>query len=246
MNDFTRTRFTLIKSVDSIGALNGVIEYYDLTFNFSGVINYSISGKKYTLNDSDVIIIKPGDKRVRYESCGVRTQYCSINLYTDKKIDLPTYVKGGLTFEIKQLLSMLNSCYKSHTRNREKKIGLYINLILSILLDNEEAKAQNSHLKKILDYIYENYANEAISLKEIAEHVHLAPNYCSNLVKKELGTTIFNLIIDERILKAQEYIYDSKMSLEEIARATGFNSYSYFSTTFKKRTGYSPKELKKK
>ena len=246
MSGFSKIRFTTIKRVDTISALNGVIDYYDLTFNFEGLLNYAISGKKYTLNDSDVIVIKPGEKRVRYESSDVRTQYCSINIYTDRKIDLPTHVKGGLTFEIKQLLLMLNSCYKSHTRNRDKKIELYIDLILSVLIDNEEAKSQNSHLKKILDYIYENYANESISLKQIAENVHLAPNYCSNLVKKELGTTIFSLIIDERILKAQEYIYESKMSLEEIARATGFNSYSYFSTTFKKRTGYSPKELKKK
>ena len=246
MSEYTRIRFSSIRRVDTVGALNGVINYYDLTFNFGGIINYAISGKKYSLGDSDVIFIKPGEKRVRYETSEVRTQYCSINFCSDKKIDLPTYIKDGLTFEIKQLISMLAACYKSRARHREKKIELYLELILSILLDNEEEKSQNSHLSKILAYVYEHYFDEKISLKEIAESVHLAPNYCSYLVKKELGTTIFNLIIDERILRAQEYIFENKMSLEEIARSCGFNSYSYFSTTFKRRTGYSPKDLKRK
>ncbi len=246
MGEYTRIRFTSIKRVDTVSALNGVINYYDITFLFSGLLNYSISGKKHALADSDVIFIKPGEKRVRYESSEVRTQYCSINFCTDKKIDLPTYISGGLTFEIKQLLSMLNTCYKAHARHREKKIELYIDLIISILLDNEEEKSQNSHLTNILNYIYGHYSDNALSLKEIAECVHLAPNYCSYLVKKELGTTLFNLIIDERILKAQEYIFENKMSLEEIARACGFNSYSYFSSTFKKKTGYSPTALKRR
>jgi two-component system response regulator YesN len=49
-----------------------------------------------------------------------------------------------------------------------------------------------------------------------------------------------------RIEHAQVLIKQNELSLNEIAAVCGFNSYTYFSTTFKKIIGVSPKIWKKR
>ena len=56
--------------------------------------------------------------------------------------------------------------------------------------------------------------------------------------------TITEIINKERILLAESYILEKNKTLTEIAEICGFNSYSYFSRTFKKITGTTPNRYK--
>ncbi len=53
-------------------------------------------------------------------------------------------------------------------------------------------------------------------------------------------------ILDQRIQKARYLIRQGGLSFAEIAYQTGFSSPSYFSTSFKKITGETPKAYKDK
>ena len=45
-----------------------------------------------------------------------------------------------------------------------------------------------------------------------------------------------------RLRKAAEMLHEGSLSLTEISDSTGFSSYSYFSKSFKKHYGVTPKE----
>jgi AraC-like DNA-binding protein len=74
-----------------------------------------------------------------------------------------------------------------------------------------------------------------------------------------MGTTLFNervksysgfsplaYLINIRISEAIKLLRNPDLSITDIALDTGFYSSQHFSTTFRKLTGYTPREFRKK
>lgn len=95
-----------------------------------------------------------------------------------------------------------------------------------------------------MSYIKRNYRN-SITLKDIADSVHLSPNYLSGLFCKTAGITITEYLKSVRMRNAIVYLINSDKTIQEICEAVGYNSYEHFERLFKRRFGISPKEFRK-
>jgi two-component system response regulator YesN len=91
----------------------------------------------------------------------------------------------------------------------------------------------------IMNYLNTHY-EQAITLKSVAEDLHLNASYISQLIKAETGLTYTQYITELRIGKAKELLTHTKLSLAEISEAVGFNDYFYFIKKFKKEVGVTP------
>lgn len=94
-------------------------------------------------------------------------------------------------------------------------------------------------------YIEQNYQSK-ISLDEIAAALHANGSYLSRLYKNKAGKNLFDAILDRRIEAAKEYLIHTDMKTYEISEAVGMDDSGYFSKMFKKKTGISPKEFRKR
>ena len=95
------------------------------------------------------------------------------------------------------------------------------------------------HVRKCLDYIYD-HLHTKILINDLADLVHLSPNYLSRLFHAETGYTISNYIQHKKIETAQNMLLYSEYSPAEIAHILAFPNQSYFSSIFKKHTGMTP------
>jgi len=93
-------------------------------------------------------------------------------------------------------------------------------------------------------FIEENYMQEC-GLAEVAAFVHLNPSYFSSLFKKETGESVTGYVLKLRMQKAKLLLKSTDMKIFEISEAIGFNDSNYFTNTFNKLTGLSPKEFRK-
>ncbi len=94
-------------------------------------------------------------------------------------------------------------------------------------------------------FIMENYKNADLSVKHIAEYVHLNVSYLSTHFKKVCGVTINTFLTEFRIERAKEYIRSGKYNADEIGRLVGYEDSNYFYRIFKKQTGMTTKEYRK-
>ncbi|WP_391557116.1 helix-turn-helix domain-containing protein [Robertmurraya sp.] len=108
-----------------------------------------------------------------------------------------------------------------------------------------EVKKSESVVEKAKQYIFENYQEE-ISREMVAASVYLTPDYFAKIFKLETGVTITEFINNYRIQVAKELLVQNDVNITEIARETGFESISYFSTVFKKTAGETPHSYRKK
>lgn len=113
-------------------------------------------------------------------------------------------------------------------------------------------KAEKEELaKKVLDYMQINkpYLEPELTLEELASRLSLKPRILSQTINESLGHNFYDFINRYRIKEASRLLTnprDEKITVLEVLYEVGFNSKSSFNTLFKKYTGLTPREFRKK
>ena len=110
---------------------------------------------------------------------------------------------------------------------------------------SEEAQRAQSLPEQIDAYIREHYA-ERIGRAEIGEAFHMVPEYLAKIYKKKTGRTLKDAVNEVRIGRARLLLEQTDRKIIDIALETGFDNVPYFSTLFKKMTGFSPADWRKR
>ena len=79
-----------------------------------------------------------------------------------------------------------------------------------------------------------------ITVKFLAESVHLSPSYLSDLLKKETGKNAQEHIHFYLIEEAKKHLLHSDKNINQIAYHLGFEYPQYFNKLFKQKTGTTP------
>lgn len=109
----------------------------------------------------------------------------------------------------------------------------------------EDLKEQNysKAIVSVQQYIY-NHLYKKIELESLADHVHLHPNYLSRLFKKQVGLTISEYILREKVKEAKTWLEKSDLSITEIANQLNFHDQSHFIKVYKRIEGITPKQYR--
>ena len=94
-------------------------------------------------------------------------------------------------------------------------------------------------------YIESNYANENLTLGEVASKIGITPNYLSSIFGKDDGENFSEYLNRIRIQKAAQLLKSSSMSIDNIAHEVGYSDSFYFSKVFRKLIGITPREYRK-
>lgn len=112
--------------------------------------------------------------------------------------------------------------------------------ISKLFKSSENAKLETSKkVKKILKYI-EDQLSQEITLKQIADHVDLHPQYIGQLFKSELDQTFTDYVKEERLKRAKKLLKESQLKVYEVAHLSGFKSPKHFMTIFKQEVNMTP------
>jgi transcriptional regulator GlxA family with amidase domain len=96
-------------------------------------------------------------------------------------------------------------------------------------------------IKELTRYMEVNYYLPT-DLEQLANKVHLEKSYLGRAFKQAAGVSPMQYLNRLRLHAAISYLANTKMPVQQIAEATGFNSIHYFSRLFKQKYGCSPLE----
>ena len=103
----------------------------------------------------------------------------------------------------------------------------------------------NGAAEAVVQIVHRQYMQD-ISLPAIAGQLNFSFYYLSKLFKKHTGVPFSEYLTCYRLDRAKELLSEGRLSMKEIAYATGFHSQGYFSKIFRKYTGISPSEYKER
>jgi len=142
--------------------------------------------------------------------------------------------------ELEPSLQQIKTPEEIYTRTRR---------ILEEALAFRDRQAQGETLKLIAqaqEYIVQHYAEPELSLNSVAAHVNLSPSHFSTVFSHTGNETFKAYLTEIRIRRAKELLCTTGLRIFEIADQVGYNDPHYFSAVFKKTTGLSPIDFRKR
>lgn len=164
------------------------------------------------------------------------SRFFLVPIFNDGKID------SRLDILFHQLLHIYNARYYTSMASDYTLTSILIelthNFMSSYRLKYNDASKTRS-FEKIIEWIRLNLNSEITSTK-LSEMFHYNPDYFTRLFKSKTGMRMHEYINSLRISKAKVLIYQTNMSIKEIAYSVGFTDEKYFMKLFKKHEGISP------
>ena len=131
----------------------------------------------------------------------------------------------------------------SNKKEREKVIEKVVDDKLINALD--QYYPTREPIREAIQFI-DQHLKEEISLKDVADHIHLNPSYFSTLFKEQVKLTFSEYLTRRRMQRAKELLITTKMTVSEIAEACGYKTTKYFIQLFKEMEGETPNSYRKR
>ena len=95
-------------------------------------------------------------------------------------------------------------------------------------------------ISQIIIAYMQRHLDRNITLDELSNIVHIEKSYLVRLFRKETGKTPIDTLLSMRLDKALDLITTTDLSVYEIASQCGYNTVSFFISTYKQRYGKTP------
>ena len=234
-------------------------DYFELeVITDGGMIEYTINGQTHFLQrgaayfaaPQDVQSIKPLSE-IKLYSISFSEMYIAEPLLallrrpeTGKIAIFPTDVFQKLS----GMLELMQAEFSGDAAVRRELLLAMMSAVLYLYV--EYARAEDASVGRV-DLLPSNVATiinasfrEKLTVKSIAEKLHLTPNYVGERFKQVMGMSINDYLMERRLSNAYNLLYMGHCNVAEAAENSGFASASYFSSAFKKCYGYPPGDLR--
>ncbi|WP_080837972.1 response regulator transcription factor [Cohnella massiliensis] len=113
-----------------------------------------------------------------------------------------------------------------------------------LLVVSGEERAYGPQVQEAVRYIRE-HMHEPITLRDLAELLHVNASYFSVLFKEQTGLTFSEYLTRRRMQRAKELLAGTRLSVNEIAERTGYQTAKYFVKVFRSLEGASPGQYRR-
>ena len=253
------------------GSTNSLRIYYAL----EGKYEWTVNAEQYILYPGDLVIIQPGQKFGGQKGVLDIGKLCWLYIEVNKSLPDERMMFGNWSSlpknEILAIGKILRHC-KTPVLSRAKEAGRILNELHQELFNQQIG--YHTRVNQLIDELFifiarkltlqnnthrdfpQTFMNLEQSLRqnlshnwtveEMAAMVGLGTTTFTEKVKSYSGFSPLNYLITIRISEAIKLLKQNDLSVTDIALDTGFYSSQHFATTFKKLTGYTPSDFRKK
>jgi len=236
----------------------------ELLYGIAGEVIVMLSEKQYILRAGDILFInpkelhsyKPQTKPVEYHAAVFDLSMFKFKEEHFIEQRFTTPIENG-SYQFPRLLTpkhpkydiiqpIVHNLFNEHIHSKSMIFADLTTLFCSLLVHNllepvsdADAYKKSENIKTCIKYMDANYAKK-ITLNELAELVHMSPNYFCSYFKKQTGISLFTQLNYIRIKKASKLLRNSEASISDIAESCGFDNVSFFIRKFKETKGCTP------
>lgn len=211
-----------------------------------GGAEFTFGDRTISVSDGDVLYIP---KRTEYsqKTEGETIIAIHIRMYSQTAAE----VEFASVKNKDNIISSFNEIYSEWTKKlpgyRQRALGILYRVMGDIKfeqcmsIDNPYSKIINS-----VTYIKSHFTLPNLTVSDIADKSNISEIYFRKLWRKCCDITPAQYIVKLRINFAKALLSGSEYTVSEIAEQCGFSDSKYFSTVFKRLTGTTPSEYRKK
>ena len=179
---------------------------------------------------------------------GVRASFKEYQLYLIEIGAAISRLSRKLDFDAGTVFGPITSLYEELFKLKTaQEVRNWVEEICIRLMNHISGNRRNITEKlfeKAKEYINANYRDENLSIRKLADELHISPSYLSLIFKKEADVTFLKYLVSVRLEVAKDLLLNSDLKIADIAERTGYPELNYFSYFFKKNFGISPREYR--
>ncbi|WP_196894375.1 AraC family transcriptional regulator [Aureivirga marina] len=242
-------------------------DFYTVLFIEKGKGEHIIDFQSYKIQDFQIFFVSPGQVHQVLESeksegfvLTFSTEFLiqnsipisfieDLNLFQNYGESPPLNFEKETFWKLKKYLKEINHLFHSSTNLKEISIGAFLKIILiecynycAINFDKKEENHLVSEFKKEVNLHYKKEHSTSF----YAEKLVISADYLNRIIKYSIGKTAKEYIQTRILTEAKRLLYFSTNSTKEIGFELGFKEPSNFSAFFKKYSGISPSNFRKK
>lgn len=240
----------------------------ELIYVVSGVLTVMVSEEKYFVKQGEVLFINPEELH-SYSSQGELVEYhaavfdVSLFQYREPHFFEQEFTSRMIDGELRfpRILQKMHPRYEKIVPTVQKlfyddiasKPMVFADLtqLFCMLLEyrmleaNQDGTLKKSEdVKRCIEYMEAHYAQK-MTLAELAELVHMTPNYFCDYFKRQTGLTPFTQLNYIRIRRAAKLLRQTEETVGQIAEVCGYENVSFFIRKFKEVKGCTPTAYRK-
>ena len=250
-------------------------EEYELLKITAGHSEIHINNRSFTVNPGDIVFINSEEVHCALTLPGKEFNFYAIDFglelissYGNDDIQ-QSYIKPQLSGELRfrdifrindpgweELSASMDHIYNLYQENiQQNELLIKADLLriwhyLSLYPETEFVSRTGdenkiSLTKSILNFIQQHY-REALSLKQMADFLHMSEGQFCRFFKSQVNVTAIEYLNHCRIGAACDLLESSQLTVSSIAIECGYNNISYFNRIFRKYMHCTPKEYRKK
>ena len=234
----------------------GIRDHYLIHYIISGSGYYCLKQQTYELHAGDTFLVYPNTEAVYYADEHDPWEYAWVGFtgsdasmilkatdFTPEKPFIRCTPMGDAIH--RQLLHIYDARGNEFEHAVEMTGRLYTMLALFLhgATHTKTSNSANSYVQKGIEFISSNYSY-AITVEDIADYVGVSRSHLFRSFEAVLGQSPKEYLTDFRMKQACYLLEHSGLSITAIANSLGFDNSLYFSKTFHKQKGISPKEFR--
>lgn len=223
--------------------------YYLIHYILSGEGTLNVENRIWDIHAGQCFLIYPGET-TSYQASAIHPwHYAWIGYTGDASADL-TQITGfsrsqrvltaSYPEKAWQMLTQMRSDIKQLQLGELASFGglfRFLSLLSSSPGDN--VILSMTQYEKAIHYMQDNFSH-AITVENVANAVNLSRSQLFRVFKESCGDSPKHVLDEMRIAHARHLLRNTELSVNEIARYSGFSSSSYLSKVFHKQRGMSP------
>ena len=234
---------------------------YQLLYIAAGRGEFYFKGSKEPtiVTKGNMILFRPGEPQVYYYYAVDKTEVYWVH-FTGWKVEeyleryeLPrdeNVFYTGVSPDYPWIYNQMIRELQLQRVNHEDMISLYMHHIFitinRYIKERRETKNDTiNDIERAAHYFKDNYNNQ-ISIEQYAEEHLISVNWFIHNFKSVMKMSPMQYIISLRITMAKGYLENSAKNIAEISDEVGYENALYFSRLFRKYTGMTPTEYRKK
>lgn len=234
----------------------GIRDHYLIHYVISGKGYYKSDQQLHELHAGDTFLVYPNTEAVYYADETDPWEYAWVGFTgsdasmilnaTDFSPEQPFIRDTPLGDSIhRQILHIYEARGNEFEHAVEMTGRLYTMLALFLhgATHSGTQNSANSYVQKGIEYISANYSY-AITIEDIADYVGVSRSHLFRSFETVLGQSPKEYLTDFRMKQACYLLEHSDLSITAIANSLGFDNSLYFSKTFHKEKGMSPKDFR--
>lgn len=244
---------------------------FEINFIRDGCAEFTCGEEKFTSNSGDIIIIQPNVMHSVYPLPNTHQIYDTLvfsaeifgGTETDRYITecIKPLVTGNMRIQmhitpehpyyskLASAAETIFSCAKGDTPSLDMLMRSELYRLFWLLETDAESdmgfRESGEIIRPALEYIKKHFS-EPITIRQLAAEVHLSESYFMNQFQKHVGFSALEYLSHFRINQACLLLNSTSKNVMEIAMDCGFRNISNFNRQFRRITGCSPTEYRKK